>query len=83
MWIEEMFGDLKDNGFDLESTRLHTVQRLHRLTRAMVMLYVELLTAGSKAIKAGLRRLVDRLDRRDLSLFRIGLYLHERHLVNS
>lgn len=83
MWIEELFGDLKDNGFDLESTRLHTVQRLNRLTLAVVLLYVDLLTTGAKAIKAGLRRLVDRKDRRDLSVFRIGLYLRERHLVNS
>ncbi len=83
MWIEETFGDLKDNGVDLESTRLHTVQRLNRLTLAVVLLYLDLLTAGAKAIKAGLRRLVDRNDRRDLSVFRIGLYLRERHLANS
>ncbi len=25
MWIEEMFGDLKDNGFDLEATRLRSI----------------------------------------------------------
>jgi hypothetical protein len=28
MWIEEMFGDLKGNGFDLESTMLRHVSRL-------------------------------------------------------
>jgi hypothetical protein len=83
MWIEGSFGDLKDNGFDLESTRLHTVQRLNRLTLAVVLLYLDLLISGGKAIKAGLRRLVDRKDRRDLSVFRIGLYLRERHLANS
>ncbi len=83
MWIEETFGDLKDNGFDLESTRLHTVQRLNRLTLAVVLLYLDLLASGVKAIKTGLRRLVDRHDRRDLSVFRIGLYLRERHLANS
>jgi hypothetical protein len=83
MWIEETFGDLKDNGVDLESTRLHTVQRLNRLTLAVALLYLDLLTAGVTAIKNGLRRLVDRHDRRDLSVFRIGLYLRERHLANS
>lgn len=83
MWIEEMFGDLKDNGFDLESTRLHTVQRLNRLTLAVVLLYLDLLISGVRAIKAGLRHLVDRKDRRDLSVFRIGLYLRERHLAND
>ena len=38
---------------------------------------------GSRAIKDGLRHLVDRPDRRDLSLFRIGLYLRDRYLVND
>lgn len=83
MWIEEMFGDLKDNGFDLESTHLRVTMKLHRLTFAVVLLYLELLTTGSKTVKAGLRHLVDRTDRRDLSYFRIGLYMRERHLANS
>jgi len=83
MWIEELFGDLKDNGFDLESTHLRSVFKLHRLTYAVVLLFLELLASGSKIIKNGLRRLVDRSDRRDLSIFRIGLYMRERHLANS
>lgn len=82
-WIEATFGDLKDNGFDLEATRLHTVQRLQRLTLAVMLLYLDLLTTGSRAVKDGLRRLVDRADRRDLSLFRIGLYLCDRYLAND
>ena len=83
MWIEEMFGDLKENGFDLESTHLRSVFKLHRLTFAVVLLFLELVTSGSKIIKNGLRRLVDRSDRRDLSIFQIGLYMRERHLANS
>jgi len=83
MWIEEMFGDLKKNGFDLESTHLRSVFKLHRLTFAVVLLFLELFASGSKIIKNGLRRLVDRADRRDLSIFRIGLYMRERHLANS
>jgi hypothetical protein len=83
VWIEETFGDLKDNGFDLEATRLHTAQRLQRLTLAVMLLYLDLLTSGARAIKDGLRPLVDRADRRDLSLFRIGLYLRERCLTNG
>jgi hypothetical protein len=35
MWIEEMFGDLKSNGLDLESTHLRSVPKLHRLTCAV------------------------------------------------
>lgn len=83
MWIEEMFGDFKDNGFDLEATRLRSIFKLHRLTFMVVLLFLDLIASGSRAIKAGQRRLVDRGDRRDLSIFRIGLYLRERHLANS
>lgn len=83
MWIEEMFGDLKDNGFDLEATRLRSVIKLHRLTFVIVLLFLDLVASASKAIKAGQRHLVDRNDRRDLSIFRIGLYLRDRHLANS
>jgi hypothetical protein len=83
MWIEEMFGDLKDNGFDLESTHLRSVFKLHRLTFAVVLLFLELVNSGSKVIKKGLRKQVDRSDRRDLSIFRIGLNMRERHLANS
>ena len=83
MWIEEMFGDLKDNGFDLESTHLRSVFKLHRLTFVVVLLFLELVASGSKIIKNGLRYLVDRSDRRDLSLFRIGLYMRERYLANQ
>lgn len=83
MWIEEMFGDLKSNGFDLESTHLRSVFKLHRLTFAVVLLFLELVTLGSKVIKNGLRHLVDRSDRRDLSIFEIGLYMRERLLANA
>jgi hypothetical protein len=38
MWIEEMFGDLKGHGFDLESTHLRYFLRLARLTLAVVLL---------------------------------------------
>lgn len=82
-WIEETFGDLKDNGFDLESSRLHTAMHLHRLTLFVMLLYLDLLATGSRVIKNGLRRLVDRSNRRDLSLFRIGLYMRDRCLANG
>jgi hypothetical protein len=82
MWIEEMFGDLKEHGFDLESTMLRHFSRLSRLTLALAFLYAWLLSAGGKSIRAGLRHLVDRKDRRDLSLFQIGLRLIERKLLN-
>ena len=82
-WIEEMFGDMKGNGFDLESTRLHSFIRLSRLTLAVAFLYDWLKTMGVKSIKAGLRHLVDRKDRRDLSVFQIGWRIINRRLINA
>lgn len=83
MWIEEMFGDLKDHGFDLESTMLHSFIRLSRLTLAVVFLYVWLVSSGTRTVHKGLRHLVDRKDRRDLSIFQIGLRFIERCLIND
>ena len=83
MWIEEMFGDLKGNGFDLENTHLRHFLRLSRLTLAVVLLYVWLISTGTKAIKNGQRHWVDRAERRDLSIFQIGLRLVKRRLTNA
>ncbi len=83
MWVEEMFGDLKEHGFDLESTHLRDFRKLSRLTLAVVLLYVSLVAFGSQTIKAGWRHIVDRSDRRDLSIFRIGWNMFDRRLINS
>ncbi len=82
MWIEEMFADFKRHGFDLESTHLDHFLRLSRLTLAVALLYLWTVIFGSQTIKNGKRRLVDRSDRRDLSIFRIGLDMLERCLAN-
>lgn len=83
MWIEEMFADFKGHGFDLETTRLGHFARLSRLTLAVALLYLWLVTFGSQTIKRGMRHLVDRNERRDLSIFRIGLDMLERCLANQ
>jgi hypothetical protein len=83
MWIEETFGDMKRNGFDLESTRLRHFLRLSRLTLAVVLLYVWLVAFGSQVIKYGQRRIVDRPDRRDFSIFRIGSNMAQRRITNG
>jgi hypothetical protein len=80
MWIEELFGDLKKHGFDIEQTRLRHFMRLSRLTLVAALLYVLLVAFGSYIIKRGWRKLVDRTDRRDLSIFRIGYDMLERCL---
>lgn len=83
MWTEGMFADFKGNGFDLEASRLQHFLHLSRLTLAVALLYVSLLAFGSQTIKRGLRPLVDRNERRDLSIFRIGFDMLERVLANS
>jgi hypothetical protein len=83
MWVEEMFGDLKDHGFHLAKTQLQHVARLSRLTLAVVLLYVWLVSLGTQVIKAGQRFWVDRAERRDLSIFQIGLRSIERRLTNA
>jgi hypothetical protein len=83
MWVDEMFGDFKGNGFDLARSRLHHFLRLSRLTLAVALLYLWLVAFGSATIKNGRRKEVDRSDRRDLSIFRIGFDMFERCLVNN
>ena len=83
MWVEEMYGDFKKHGFNLESSHLQHFTRLSRLTLAVVLLYVWLVGVGSEVIKNGQRHWVDRSDRRDLSIFRIGYNMLERCLTNS
>ncbi len=83
MWIEEMFGDWKGHGVDLENTHLRHFQRLSRLIMAVALLYIWLVTRGSQTIRAGKRYLVDRRGRRDLSIFRIGLYVIDRYYARD
>lgn len=83
MWIEEMFADFKGHGFDLESTQLRRFARLSRLTLAVAMLYVWLVEHGAQVIKRGQRRMVDRSDRRDYSVFRLGCNMLDRRLAQA
>jgi len=79
MGIEQMYGDWKGHGVRLEQTRLCHVQRLARLTFVVALWYLWLVTQGSRTIKEGQRHWVDRKERRDLSIYRIGLYIIERY----
>jgi len=81
MWIEEMFGDMKGHGFDLELSRFRTPQRLSRLTLAVCILYVWLVTMGEYVLQQRFNGEVDRKDRQDLSIFRLGWDWLERRFV--
>jgi hypothetical protein len=69
MWIEEMFGDMKGHGVDLEATHLRDLDRLSRLVLGVCL-----------AVKNGQRHLVDKKSRRDKSYFRIGWSWLKRRL---
>lgn len=81
MWIEEMFGDLKKHGFDLEASHLRHFLRLSRLTLVVCLLYLWLFALAEQVILNHLTDEIDRSDRRDLSLFRLGWDFLERRLV--
>jgi len=83
MWIEEMFADLKKHGFDLQSSHLRAFQRLNRLTLIVCLLYLWLTAVARQVELTALTDLVDRHDRRDLSLFRLGWDFVERCLSLS
>lgn len=80
MWTEELYGDLKGHGLNLEATHLQDVQRLERLVLGVCYVFVWLMTLGSWVVKRGFRSLVDRHERRDKSYFRIGWDWIERCL---
>ena len=81
MWIEEMFGDMKQHGFDLEASHLRHFLRLSRLTLAVCLLYLWLVALAEHVITQRLTDEIDRTDRRDLSLFRLGWDFLERRLA--
>lgn len=72
MGIEAMFGDMKQHGFDLEASHLRHFLRLSRLTLAACLLYLWLVALGEHVITHPVTDEIDRTDRRDLSLFRLG-----------
>ena len=81
MWIEEMFGDLKGHGFDLENSRLEHPARLSRLMLAVSLVYLWLISIGEHVLFHHLTPEIDRNDRRDLSIFRLGWDFLERRLA--
>ena len=80
MWIEEMYGDMKGHGFDLEATHLADADRISRLVLAVCLTFVWFITLGSWVVKRGFRHLLDHKSRRDKSYFRLGYDWMERCL---
>ena len=80
MWIEQMYGDFKGHGFDLEATHLDHPDRISRLVLAVCIAFVWFITLGAWLVKRGLRHFIDHKSRRDKSYFRLGWDWLERCL---
>jgi len=83
MWSEELFGDFEDGGFHLNRSCIYKTARLSRLVMALSWAYVWLMHVGSWVVKRGLRRKVDRTDRRDRSYVEIGRRWLRRCMLNG
>lgn len=79
-WTEPLFGDCKEGGFRLSTSHLQDAPRLSRLFLAVAAAYLWMVTLGVQAIYRGLADLVDRSNRRTLSLFKTGWRFFKRQL---
>lgn len=71
--IETFFSDQKSRGFHIHKSHLADPARLSRLLIAACLAYIWMITQGLRVIAEGNLSLIDRTDRRDKSLFRLGL----------
>jgi hypothetical protein len=71
-WIETLFGHHKSRGFQLARTHLTEPAQIDRLVLALAIATYITLGLGTDLIVTGQTKLVDRTDRRDLSLFQLG-----------
>lgn len=70
--IETLFGNNKSRGFQLNRTHMTTPEHIDRLILAIAIATCITLGIGTHLIVTAQSQLVDRADRRDLSLFQIG-----------
>jgi hypothetical protein len=71
--IETFFSDQKSRAFHIHKSHLADPARLSRLLIAACLAYIWMITQGLRVIAEGKLSLIDRTDRRDKSLFRLGL----------
>ncbi|HID63717.1 MAG TPA: hypothetical protein EYP49_13415 [Anaerolineae bacterium] len=79
-WTEPLFGDCKEGGFRLSTSRMKHAERLGRLFLALAIAYVWMVCLGVRAICEGAADLVDRSNRRTLSIFKTGWRWFKRQI---
>lgn len=72
-WVETLFGNHKSRGFQLARTHMTEPEHIDRLVLAIAIATCMALGLGTHLILIRKTHLVDRSDRRDLSLFQLGL----------
>jgi len=71
--IETLFSDKKSRGFQIDKSHLSDPARLARLLIATSLAYIWMICLGFQAIQEDHTDLIDRADRIDKSMFRLGL----------
>jgi hypothetical protein len=71
--IETFFSDQKSRGFHIHKSHLADPARLSRLLIAACLAYIWMIVQGLHVLAEGMSALIDRSDRCDKSLFRVGL----------
>jgi hypothetical protein len=71
-WVETLFGNCKSRGFQLARTHMTTPEHIDRLILGLAIATCLALGLGTHLIVINQADLVDRADRRDLSLFQLG-----------
>jgi len=71
--IETFFSDQKSRGFHIHKSHLSNPERLSRLLLAACLAYIWIVSLGLFTLSNGKHKLIDRTDRVDKSIFRLGL----------
>ena len=71
--IETFFSDQKSRGFHINKSHLSNPIRLSRLLIAACLAYIWMVCLGLLTLSTGDHKLIDRTDRVDKSIFRLGL----------
>jgi hypothetical protein len=71
--IETFFSDQKSRGFHIHQSHLSDPARISRLLIAACLAYIWMICLGLFTLDTGKQRLIDRTDRIDKSIFRLGL----------
>ena len=71
--IETFFSDQKSRGFHIHKSHLSSPERISRLLIAACLAYIWMVSLGLLVLSSGNHKLIDRTDRVDKSIFRLGV----------